>query len=92
MKEKLYKEFSLRGNYNWRSILDDITKRYNNTIHRTIGMRPVDVTLAEESSLLLSAYNRPKIAGKQKFTLNDVTNHCLIKDILQTGQLSCSKL
>ncbi|KAK9701381.1 hypothetical protein QE152_g30661 [Popillia japonica] len=72
LKERLYKEFSLLGNYNWRSILDDITKRYNHTIHRTIGMKPVDVTLVKESALLSSAYNRPKIAGKRKFAVNDV--------------------
>ena len=25
-------------------ILDDIVKKYNNTVHRTINMKPIDVT------------------------------------------------
>ncbi|KAK9738994.1 Integrase core domain [Popillia japonica] len=105
LKEQLYKEFSLHGNYNWRSILDDITKRYNHTIHRTIGMKPVDVTLVKESALLSSAYNRPKIAGKRKFAVNDVVRISKHKSLfdkgytpnwlkatLPTGQRSCLKL
>ncbi|KAK9710832.1 hypothetical protein QE152_g25829 [Popillia japonica] len=66
-KEKLYKEFSLRGTYNWTTILDEITKQYNNTKHRTIGMKPKDVTA--KSNL----HDHIKVVGKQqKFSLNDV--------------------
>ena len=28
----------------YSNVLDDITNKYNNTVHRTIKMRPIDVT------------------------------------------------
>ena len=29
---------------NYFDVLDDIVKKYNNTVHRTIKMKPVDIT------------------------------------------------
>ena len=44
LKSRMWKEFSLQGNYKWLDILPDLMKSYNNTKHRTIGMKPKDVT------------------------------------------------
>lgn len=43
IKQRLYKEFSLRGKYKWIDILQSVVSAYNNSKHRTIGMTPVDV-------------------------------------------------
>lgn len=83
LKEKLYREFSLRGNYNWVTILDDLTKQYNEAKHRTIGMKPKHVT--SNTNLLSTVYNRPKIAGKQKFSLNDVVRISKYKSVFDKG-------
>ncbi|KAK9681113.1 hypothetical protein QE152_g38559 [Popillia japonica] len=80
LKEKVYKEFSLRGTYNWTTILDEITKQYNNTKHRTIGMKPKDVTA--KSNL----HAHIKVVGKQqKFSLNDVVRISKYKSIFDEG-------
>lgn len=44
----MWKEFSLRGNYKWLDILPKIVEKYNKKKHRTIGMRPIDVTKKDE--------------------------------------------
>ncbi|KAJ8914349.1 hypothetical protein NQ315_011337 [Exocentrus adspersus] len=45
LKDKLYREFSLRGSYKWYgNILQNVVKSYNETVHRATRMRPVDVT------------------------------------------------
>jgi transposase InsO family protein len=43
LKTLLWKQMHLRGSYNWKTILDDVVKKYNNTKHSTIKMKPKDV-------------------------------------------------
>lgn len=57
LKERLWKKFSLRGSYKYYDILQEVVQDYNNTIHRTIKMKPVDVKKKHEASLLSSVYN-----------------------------------
>jgi transposase InsO family protein len=52
LKAKLYKLFSLRGTYKWINILQDVTKEYNNSKHRTIDMAPNKVTRKNEKLIL----------------------------------------
>ena len=66
-------------------VLDDIVNKYNNTIHRTIKMKPIDVT--DDS---YAKYNENFNKKDPKFK---VGNHVRIskykkifaKDMLQTG-------
>ena len=43
LKTEMWKKFTLNGNNKWIDILDDLMKKYNKRIHRTIKMRPIDV-------------------------------------------------
>ncbi len=43
LKSAMYREFSMRGEHIWVDILSKLIKNYNNKIHRTIGMKPVEV-------------------------------------------------
>lgn len=56
LKTLIWKKFSLQGNYKWLDILPEIVKKYNNTKHRTIGCKPVDVKKKDERQILLSSY------------------------------------
>jgi len=40
----LFNEFSFRGTYKWIDILPELVSIYNTRKHRTIGMKPADVT------------------------------------------------
>lgn len=40
LKNQMWKEFNVRGSYNYTRILDTLLKKYNSTEHRTIGLPP----------------------------------------------------
>lgn len=40
IKNWIWREFSLRGNYRWIEFLSDIIKYYNNRVHRSTGFAP----------------------------------------------------
>lgn len=48
LKASMYKTFSLRGTYKWHDILKDLINEYNNKVHRSIGMKPIQVNRANE--------------------------------------------
>jgi Integrase core domain. len=81
LKNWLYKEFSARGNYKWYDILPDIINLYNNRVHRTTGMKPVDV----KNTTKLSVYNRPKVALKPKFRVGDTVRISKYKGVFEKG-------
>ena len=44
LKNKIFKNMTAISKNVYFDVLDDIVKKYNNTIHRTIKMKPIDVT------------------------------------------------
>ena len=67
-------------------VLDDIVYEYNNTVHRTIKMEPIDIT--GDSYV---KYNQNPNKKDPKFKVDDHVRiskykNILLKDILQTGQ------
>ena len=44
LKNKIYKHMAAISKNVYFDVLDDIFNKYNNTVHRTIKMKPVDVT------------------------------------------------
>lgn len=75
LKNKMYKHFSLIGNYKWLGIpLEIILATYNNTKHRTIGYKPVDVNKAQELIIkenIKKSYNHISCQRKPKFKVGD---------------------
>jgi hypothetical protein len=87
IKEKLYKLFTLNGNHKWIDLLEQVTDKYNNTKHRTIGLKPKDVTKNNEQQLLKSVYSHIKIAGKQKFKVGDIVRISKAKHLFEKGYM-----
>ncbi|GAB1860707.1 Integrase core domain-containing protein [Camponotus japonicus] len=71
LKNSMWKYFTLNGTYKWLDAPPRLVSEYNARKHRTIGMRPIDVTPARASRLLSTVYSRPKIAAPGKFRPND---------------------
>lgn len=74
IKNRMWKEFSMNGNYKWLRLLDKIIKEYNHTYHRTIKMRPIDVNNANEQKLLSTVYKYRRdyqYGQKTKFNVGD---------------------
>lgn len=82
LKSWLYKEFSYKGQYDWLNILSKITSKYNNSKHRTIGMKPAEVTPATQ----LRVYSHLKVAPiKSKFRIGDVVRISRYKGVFEKG-------
>ena len=67
-------------------MLDDIVNRYNNKVHRTLKMKPIEVisdSYAEYNKILMK-----KILNLQLAIMSEYQNTktSLLKDILQVGQ------
>ncbi|XP_036139524.1 uncharacterized protein LOC118644641 [Monomorium pharaonis] len=71
LKNDMWKQFTFNGNYKWIDMLPRLVFNYNTRKHRTIGMRPIDVTLEVAESLLAAVYNAIKITGPAKFKVGD---------------------
>lgn len=52
LKGAMYKSFSNRGTYVWYDILPTLINDYNNKVHRTIGMKPIEVNKKNEKLVL----------------------------------------
>lgn len=75
IKNKLYKYFSLNGNYKWLGKPLEVTlESYNNTKHRTIKLKPIDVNKSNEQVIkesILKVHKPVSIPYKPKFQIGD---------------------
>ncbi|XP_028982073.1 uncharacterized protein LOC114841341 [Diachasma alloeum] len=87
LKNKMWKQFSILGTYKWIDIVDDLVAEYNNTKHRTIKMKPKDVTIKNEKSLLKHIYEKLPInrTKKIKFKVGDKVRISKYKTIFEKG-------
>lgn len=85
LKNYMWKMFTLNGNYKWIDALQRLVIEYNTRKHRTIGMRPVDVTPAVAGRLLTTVYSAIKIAGPAKFKVGDMVRVSKYKTIFEKG-------
>ena len=85
LKNDMWKMFTLNGNYKWNDMLPRLVSSYNACKHRTIGMRPIDVTPAVATRLVDTVYNHVKIAGPAKFKVGDSVRVSKYKTIFDKG-------
>jgi len=85
LKEKMWKEFSLNGNYKWVHIISKLVNQYNNTKHRTIKRRPVDVNKKNANELLKTIYSHIKVLPPPKFKVGDSVRVSKFKHLFEKG-------
>lgn len=85
LKSMMWKEFSANGSYNWIDIIKTLIKSYNNKVHRTIKMRPSDVTRKNSQELLKTAYNHLKVLAPSKFSVGDLVRISKYKHVFEKG-------
>jgi hypothetical protein len=85
LKNDMWKYFTLNGSYKWIDALPNLLSKYNNRKHRTIGMRPVDVTPKNAEKLLSLVNNRKTNAARAKFKINDPVRVSKFKTIFEKG-------
>ncbi|EFN68582.1 hypothetical protein EAG_09969, partial [Camponotus floridanus] len=69
----------------WIDELSRLVAEYNTQKHRTIGMRPVDITPAIAEKLLNTVYSNVKIAAPAKFKEGDSVRVSKYKIIFVKG-------
>lgn len=89
IKNLLWKQFSLQGNFKWVDILQDIVSRYNNTVHSKTGFKPAQVTKRVEKKILKHAFSHPKTIDprKPKFAVGDSVRISKHRSIFRKGYL-----
>ena len=79
----MWMQFSLRGKYKWLDILPNLLKEYNNSKHRTTGMKPNDITLTNEGGVLAKFDRQMKMVKKPKFKIGDKERVSMLKQVFE---------
>lgn len=85
LKNKMWLKFSLRGTYKWLDILPDLVAAYNDTKHRTIAMKPKDVTAANVETLIKRCSQDPRNRRVLKFKIGDKVRVSKNKHVFEKG-------
>lgn len=72
LKNAMWMEFSMNGSYRWIDMIHTLCNDYNNSFHRTIKMKPIEVNKSNEHKLLREIYK--------------VDEPCLVKAKFHVGQ------
>jgi len=80
--------FTARNTRNWIGMLTDLMKAYNNRIHLSIGMTPLQASQQENAQQVIN-YGRYRVMpkSKQKFSLGDKVRISRIKADFEKGYL-----
>lgn len=85
LKNKMWKKFSLQGNYKWVNILDMLLQDYNSSYHRSIKMSPKSVSKKNEKMLLNTVYSNLKTFKRGKYKPNDFVRISKYKNVFEKG-------
>lgn len=88
LKTWMFKEFSFRGTYQWIDILQSLIKDYNHRYHRSIGMKPSEVTSENEDEARRHIYktrNKAKKRKKNRFKVGDRVRVSRYKHVFEKG-------
>ena len=80
LKNKIYKHMTAISKNVYFDVLDDIVHKYNNTVHKTIKMKPIDV-----KSDSYAEYNEESNKKDPKFKVGDHVRISKFKNIFAKG-------
>ena len=83
LKNKIFKHMTAISKNVYLDVLDDIVNKYNNTVHRTIKMKPID--FIDDSFV---EYNEESNKKDPKFKVSDHFRISKYKDIFAKGYTS----
>ena len=80
LKDKIFKHIKAVSKNVYFDVLDDIVNEYNNTVHRTIKMKPIDLT-----SDSYAEYNEDSNEKDPKFKVGDHVRMSKYKNVFAKG-------
>ena len=85
IRNLLKKPVFLAGNADWLSELPSVIKQYNNTIHHSIKMTPIQTSKKSNQKLVYNNLKDDREAQKPKFKLGDSVRTADIKKVFSKG-------
>ena len=85
LKTKMFRSFTARGSHRWVDILDKLVQGYNNSFHRSIQMKPYEVTKKNESLVRKTLYPPEPPRDPPKLNIGDTVRISGLKGIFQKG-------
>jgi transposase InsO family protein len=86
LKSRLYRYMTGRHTNRWVDVLDAVVRSYNQSLHRSIGMAPIDVTSDREDEIARRLYP-PKPPLRYKYEIGDRVRITKYKHVLHKGYL-----
>ena len=89
LKSKMWRYFTMNMKEKWTDVLQDLVQSYNNSVHRTIGQRPIDVTRENAGEFREKMYDKKTKATKEKrdIKVGDKVRISKVKSIFAKGYL-----
>ena len=85
IRNLLKKPVFLAGNADWLSELLSVSKQYNNTIHQSNKMKPIDASKKSNQKLVYNNLKDDRKVRKPKFKLGDFVRTADIKKVFSKG-------
>ena len=82
LKNKIYKHMTVASKNVYFDVLDDIVDKYNNTYHKTIKMKPIDI-----KSDSFAEYNEESNEKDPKFKVGDHVRISKFKNVFAKGYI-----
>ena len=74
-----------KGNANWISELSSVIKKYNNTLHHSIKMTPIQASKKSNEKIVYNNLRDDRVKQKPKFKLGDLVRTADIKKVFSKG-------
>ena len=74
-----------KGNANWISELPSVVKKYNNTIHHSTKMKPIDASKKSNQKLVYNNLQDRRVKQLPKFKLGQLVRTADIKKVFSKG-------
>lgn len=87
LKNKMWRKFSMQGNYKWLNMLEEIVTDYNNTKHSVTGLKPIEVTKKNEKKLFSKVYRHIKVVDPRtlKLKVGDFVRISKYREVFSKG-------
>ena len=88
LKNLLWRLFTMSSSYHYLDKLDNlVNENYNQSVHRSIKMKPVDVTVFNAQDVWRTLYGKQTSTTKYKFKVSDQVKISKYKRVFQKGYL-----
>ena len=88
LKRLLYKMFTTSSSYQYLDKLDSLVNgNYNQSVHRSIKIKPADVTVFNAQSVWRTLHGRKTVSKKYKFKVGDQVKISKYKTVFDKGYL-----